>query len=78
MGGEKEWIDFWVSRINTNCCVSFYAISTLTEVFPTIPLEHDQILDYGRKDRFARAWIDRYSFRHSRILDGLVPVAKGG
>ncbi len=78
MGGQKEWVDLWVSRVNTNCCLSYDAISILTEVFPTIPLVHDRILDFGRKDRFARAWIDRHGFARSRLLDGLLPVAKGG
>jgi len=50
----------------------------LSEIYPTIPLEHDGIVDYASKERFARAWLDAHAFRHSRILDGLVPVAKGG
>jgi hypothetical protein len=78
MGAEKEWIDFWLSRVNTNCCLSYVAISVLTGIYPTIPLEHDKIVDYARKDRFARKWLDAHNFRHSHILDGLVPVAKGG
>lgn len=78
MGGEEEWIDLWVSRINTNCCLSYDAISILLDVFPTIPLVHDKIIDFGRKDRFARAWLGRSAFRGSRILGGLLPVPKGG
>jgi hypothetical protein len=74
MGGEKEWIDLWESRINTNCCLSYDAISILLDIFPTIPLVHDKIIDFGRKDRFARAWLDRSAFRPSRILGGLLPV----
>lgn len=79
LGGRPEWIDFWLSRVNTNCCVSYIAIEcVLSEIYPAIPLEHDGIVDYACKERFARAWLDTHAFRRSRILDGLVPVAKHG
>ncbi|MHC4490410.1 MAG: hypothetical protein ACYTDU_02130 [Planctomycetota bacterium] len=78
LGGRPEWIDFWLSRVNTNCCLSYVAITVLTGIYPTIPLEHDGIVDYASKERFARAWLDAHAFRPSHILDGLVPVAKDG
>jgi len=77
LGGRPEWIDFWLSRINTNCCLSYIAISVLSEIYPTFPLEHDGIIDYASKERFARAWLNAHAFRHSLLLDGLVPVSKG-
>jgi len=79
LGGRPEWIDFWLSRVNTNCCLSFIAIEcVLSPIYPRIPLEHDGIVDYASKERFARAWLAAHAFRPSRIVDGLVAVAKEG
>ena len=75
MGRRKEWVEFWISRLNTNCCLSYIATSVLGEIYPTFRIEHAAI-DYGRKDRFFQEWIAAHDFRYSRILNGLVPVAK--
>jgi hypothetical protein len=76
LGLRPEWIDFWLSRINTNCCLSYMAIDVLSQVYPTFPVEHDRILDYACKERFAREWLASYAFRHSRLLDGFLPVGE--
>jgi hypothetical protein len=78
LGGRPEWVDFWLSRVNTNCCLSYIAMDVLTEMHPTFPVAHDGIVDYGQRGRFARKWLDAHTFRPSRVLDGLIPVAEGG
>jgi hypothetical protein len=77
LGGRPEWVEFWLSRVNTNCCPSYLAIEcALSGIYPTFPLDHDGIVDYASKERFARAWLEAHRFGPSRLLDGLVPVAK--
>jgi hypothetical protein len=74
-GGDDALVRHWVSRINTNCCLKFHAYSTLSQLYPTIPLGNEGPGDWGQKGKTVRAWFDQHAgrFRRSEVLGGFVP-----
>jgi hypothetical protein len=75
MGGAQEWVDFWVSRLDTNCCMSFQACAVLRELYPTIPLENGGTYTLDDHQAFVRAWLRTRTFRESRLAGGRLPAA---
>jgi hypothetical protein len=74
LGGDPRWVDFWVARLDSNCCLSFHAEEALRAVFPTLPAESGaEHLTPQR--RLAERWFARHRGRFvwSRLLDGWVP-----
>lgn len=71
---HPEWIDFWVDRLESNCCTAFQAYVVLNNIYPTMPIDH-VVSDGGLMKSIARKWLEKHrgSFVWSRILDAWVP-----
>jgi hypothetical protein len=67
------WIDFWVDRLESNCCTAFQAYVVLNNIYPTMPIEH-VVSDGGLMKSVAKvARKHRGSFVWSRIVGRRVP-----
>jgi hypothetical protein len=72
-GGDDALVRHWISRINTNCCLKYYAYCALFDLFPTIALGVEGPGDWGQKGKTIRAWFEGHRFGRSEILGGFVP-----
>jgi hypothetical protein len=74
LDGDPEWIAFWVSRFDSNCCHALHAHLMLSSTYPTLPFANGAG-DSGRARRGAERWFAKHqgTFVRSRILDGWVP-----
>ncbi|MCU0724601.1 MAG: hypothetical protein MUE73_02245, partial [Planctomycetes bacterium] len=73
-GGDPEWVEFWVDRVDATCCLGFAALEVLGEIFPLLCTR-----EVGRraevKDLIERWWRkNRDTLAFSRILDGWIPA----
>lgn len=72
LNGDQDAIEMWLSRISTNCCLSFQAGCALQGVYPTLPWTHGAV-QFVDEEKRMRAWISDHRFVRSRLVDGLVP-----
>ena len=74
--GDPSLAPFWLSRLDTNCCLQFHAAVALETTFPTFPYEQMFGLPLFRP---AVEWYQaalRHGLARSHVLDGWVPRAR--
>jgi hypothetical protein len=69
---ESWWVEHWLERLDTNCCLGHQAMVVLRSLYPTIPFEDGY---GGAGTRRTREWIRSQRWKRSRLVDGLVPAA---
>ncbi len=70
---ERTFIDRWLDRLDSNCCLGHEWMLMLQGVYPTLPFD-DGFGGAGR--RRTREWIDAGTWRRSPLVEGWVPLGK--
>lgn len=66
---EPWMVEHWVERLDSNCCLGWRSMVALKSIYPTIPFDDGW---GGAGTRRTREWIESHTWKHSRLLDGLV------
>ena len=68
LDGDPELVEFWASRLRSNCCLAWHAAVALDATYPAAPTG-------GRDPDVVRAWLDRHRGRFvwSRLAEGWLP-----
>lgn len=69
---DPAWIDYWVDRVDSTCCIGFSALESLGQLFPMLCTQgvgnRNEI-----KELIVRWWQNhRNHLAYSRILDGWI------
>lgn len=73
LGSDRSLTDFFLERFDSNCCLWWISTVLLKQTYPSLPFSDGM---GGASAAQARAWIEQFDWKHSRLRDAWVPVRK--